>query len=397
MTRTLYLDCVGGAAGDMLLAALIDAGAPVDAIRAGLPAVDGIELVLSRVQRCGVDATLLDVLVPQQHAHRRLRDVLALIDSAAMPPRADARARAAFELLAEAEGRVHGVAAEDVTFHEVGALDAIVDVCGVALALEALDVDQVSSSPLPLGTGMTTGAHGVMPLPAPATLELLRGAEVYGIAQRGETVTPTGAALIASLACSYGPMPPMSLQTTGAGAGHRDDATIPNVLRAVIGERVGTTPAGDVSVIETNLDDLLPELVPDVMEACFAAGARDVWTVPAGMKHGRPGFVLSAIARPQDEELVATAMLRHSSALGVRVIRAHHRSELQRSWKTVEVRQHPIRVKLGMLDGQIVNVAPEHRDCAHVARETGTSVKETWVAALAAAYGSPAETERPAP
>lgn len=384
--RTLYLDCVGGVAGDMLLAALIDAGAPLDGIRAGLPPVDGLQLDVERVQRCGVDAMLLTVTCPAQHAHRTLHDVGALIDAADMPARARRRAHVAFTLLAEAEGRVHGVPADQVTFHEVGAVDAIADVCGVAMALELLDVDEVVCSPLPLGRGTTTGAHGLLPLPAPATLELLRGAEVFGVAGQGETVTPTGAALAASLAGSYGPMPSMNLAVIGTGAGRRNPSDVPNVVRAVIGQRTGELAVGHASIVETNLDDLLPELVPDAVEACFAAGALDAWTVPAGMKHGRPGFVLSAITRPRDENAVARAMLRHTTALGVRILRADHRSELDRAWRSVDVDGHPVRVKLGLLDGEVVNAAPEHRDCVEVARVTGRTVKATWAAALAAAH-----------
>jgi uncharacterized protein (TIGR00299 family) protein len=386
MARTLYLDCVGGVAGDMFLAALVDAGASLDAIRAFLPSVNGVRVDIERVQRCGVGAMLLTVVFPPQHAHRTLHDVRVLIDSSDMPARARRRAHAAFTLLAEAEGRVHGVPADEVTFHEVGAVDAIVDVCGVALALESLDVEEVVCSPLPLGRGTIEGAHGLMPLPAPATLELLRSAEVYGVPGKGETVTPTGASLVASLASSYGPMPSMSLGMIGTGAGRRNPNDVPNVVRAVIGERTGELSVGHASIVETNLDDLLPELVPDAVEACFAAGALDAWTVPAGMKHGRPGFVLSALARPLDENSVARAMLRHTSALGVRILRADHRSELERSWRTVDVDGYKVQVKLGLLNGEVVNVAPEHRDCVQVARATGRTVKATWMATLAAAH-----------
>src|SRR5947208_1657489 len=213
----------------MLLAALVDAGASLDTIRAGLPPVDGVQLDVERVQRCGVDASLLTVACPPQHAHRTLPDVLALIDTGDMPAGARNRAHAAFTLLAEAEGRVHGVPPDQVTFHEVGAVDAIVDICGVALALESLGVDDVVCSPIPLGRGTINGAHGVMPLPAPATLELLRGAEVYGVAGYGETVTPTGAALVASLAHSYGPLPSMKLATSATRARRTQPRNMPNV------------------------------------------------------------------------------------------------------------------------------------------------------------------------
>ncbi|MGH2937427.1 MAG: nickel pincer cofactor biosynthesis protein LarC [Solirubrobacterales bacterium] len=390
MGRLLYLDCVGGAAGDMLLAALIDAGAPLTAIEAGLPTVDGLGLEIERVARCGVDAALLTVTAPEQHAHRRLRDVRLLIDAADMPARARSRAHSAFELLARAEGAVHGEPAAEVTFHEVGALDAVADVCGVALALEALDVDEVVASPLPLGHGTTLGAHGVLPLPAPATLELLRDAPVYGVGRAGETVTPTGAALVASLATHFGPLPAMRIAAVGTGAGQRDPDDVPNVVRALIGERSGGPAAGAASLIESNLDDLLPELVPDAAAACVAAGALDVWTVPATMKQGRPGFVLSAIARPDDEDAVAKAMLRHTSALGVRITRAHHRLELERSWEEVEVWGQTVRIKLGILDGTVVHAAPEHRDCVRAAAATGRTVQAVWAAALGAGQGASA-------
>jgi uncharacterized protein (TIGR00299 family) protein len=384
MGRLLYLDCVGGAAGDMLLAALIDAGAPLTAIEAGLPPVDGLGLGVERVPRCGIEGALLTVTAPPQHAHRRLRDVRLLIDRADMPTRARSRALSTFELLAQAEGAVHGEPAEEVTFHEVGALDAIADVCGVAMALEALDIEEVVASPLPLGHGTTRGAHGVLPLPAPATLQLLREAPVYGVDRVGETVTPTGAALVASLATSFGPLPSMRITAFGTGAGTRDPEDIPNVVRALIGERDGSPTAGAASLIESNLDDLLPELVPDAAAACVAAGALDVWTIPATMKQGRPGFVLSAIARPADEDAVAKAILRHTSALGARITRVHHRVELERSWEEVEVQGQTIRVKLGILEGTVVHASPEHRDCVRAAAATGNTVQAIWAAALGA-------------
>jgi uncharacterized protein (TIGR00299 family) protein len=242
-------------------------------------------------------------------------------------------------------------------------------------------VDEVVCSPLPLGSGMTTGAHGVLPLPAPATLELLKGGEVYGVNRAGETVTPTGAALVASLASGYGPLPRMRLTAVGVGAGRRDPDDVPNVVRALIGEPQERTSGEPVSLIETNLDDLLPELVPDAIEATLAAGALDAWTVPAGMKHGRPGIVFSALARPADEHGVAEAILRNTTALGVRMHRTD-RWELERAWRTVDVGGHPVAVKLGLLDGEVVNAAPEHRDCERVARELGTSTKATWALAM---------------
>jgi uncharacterized protein (TIGR00299 family) protein len=381
---SLYLDCVAGVAGDMLLASLIDAGASLDTVRSGLP-IPGLDLRIERVERQGLAALALTVVTGDDHAHRRWRDVRALIDSGSMPVRARARAHAAFARLAEAEGRVHGLSPEEVTFHEVGALDAIADICGVALALEDLGIDDVVCSPLPLGRGVVRGAHGLLPLPAPATVELLRGAMVYGVDAVGETVTPTGAALVASLASSFGPLPPMTLIAAGCGAGTWDPEHVPNVVRSLIG-----TPAEALQrqegplILETNLDDLQPEFVPDVLEACLTAGAADVWTTPALMKHGRPGLTLSALVPAADERPVAEAILRHTTTLGLRVRRTEHRWALEREFRIVQVGGHQVSVKVGLLDGDVVNVKPEHRDCVRVARETGQSVKAVWTAALVA-------------
>jgi uncharacterized protein (TIGR00299 family) protein len=271
-----------------------------------------------------------------------------------------------------------------VHFHEVGGVDAIGEVCGVALALEDLRIDRVVCSPLPVGRGFVEAAHGRLPLPAPATLALLEGAPLHGVESETELVTPTGAALVAALADGYGPLPRLTLEAVGYGAGTRDGPERPNLVRAIVGAETG--PASHpVSLIETNLDDLLPELAPDAAAACVAAGALDVWTTPAQMKHGRPGFVLSALARPGDEQAVAGAMLRETSTLGVRIARLD-RIELERESRTVEVAGEPVRVKVGRLDGQVVNLAPEHADCQRAARRTGEPVKTVWARALAAAH-----------
>jgi hypothetical protein len=298
----------------------------------------------------------------------------------------NARAQAAFERLAHAEAAIHDTSPERVHFHEVGAVDAIGEVCGVALALESLLVERVVCSPLPAGRGFVKAAHGRLPLPAPATLKLLEGAPLYGVDVDVELVTPTGAALVAALAESYGPLPRMTLAGTGYGAGGRDLEAFPNVVRAILGtEAVTGGRAGSVSVIEANLDDLIPELAPDAAAACFAAGALDVWTAPVSMKHGRPGFVLSALARPHDEGAVAHAILTQTSTLGVRIAR-YDRIELERESWTVEVAGEPVRVKVGRLDGRVVNLAPEHADCERAARITGDPVKTVWARALAAAH-----------
>jgi uncharacterized protein (TIGR00299 family) protein len=379
VTRTLYVDCIGGVAGDMLLGALIDAGAQVDLSGLG---VEGLGIELGKAERHGIVATTVDVVGAPSQPHRHWSEIRDQLDAADLPPRAKERAQAAFRRLAIAEGRIHGIEPEQVHFHEVGAVDAIGEVVGVALALEALGIDTVVCSPLPLARGFTDAAHGRLPLPAPATVSLLEGAPVYGVELAMELVTPTGAALVSSLAAGYGPVPRMTLTGSGYGAGSRDLEALPNVVRVMIGTDAAT---GGVSLLEANLDDLLPELAPDAAQACFDAGALDVWTVPVTMKRGRPGFVLSALAKPERERAVAEAMLRESSTLGVRI--AHYdRLELDRASFTVEVGGEPVRVKVGRLDGRIVNLAPEHADCERAAHISGEPVKVVYARALAAAH-----------
>jgi uncharacterized protein (TIGR00299 family) protein len=377
----LYVDCIGGVAGDMLLGALLDAGARVEGLeRLG---VDGLALTTGKAERHGIVATTATISGAPGQPHRHWSSIRAQIGAAGFPERVAARAQAAFERLAHAEAAIHDTSPEEVHFHEVGAVDAIGEVCGVALALESLGVERVVCSPLPAGRGFVKAAHGRLPLPAPATLKLLEGAPLYGVDVELELVTPTGAALVASLADGYGPLPRMTLQGTGYGAGSRDLEAMPNVVRAILG--VEAAPASAVSLIEANLDDLIPELAPDAAAACFAAGALDVWTAPAQMKQGRPGFVFSALARPHDERAVATAILTQTSTLGVRIAR-YDRIELDRESWTVEVAGEPVRIKVGRLDGRVVNLAPEHADCERAARISGEPVKAIWARALAAAH-----------
>lgn len=400
----LYVDCIGGVAGDMLLAALIDAGASVDEINAelGRLGIHGLAVRTERVTRHAIDCCHVTVTWagqghdhPDDHAHDHTDDhghphrpyvhVRDLVANAGLAPRVTARALAAFAALADAEARMHGVTPDEVHFHEVGSEDSIADVVGVAIALELLGVDDVICSPLPLGRGFVRSAHGVLPLPAPATLELLRGVPTVGVDIEKELVTPTGAALVVSLASGFGPFPSMVSSAIGYGAGGRDLPQRPNVVRAVLGEQSPSAGgAATVVVIETNLDDLSPELVPDAAAAAFAAGALDVWTTPAMMKKGRPGFVMHALARPAQVDAVTDALLRETSALGVR-LSTYDRVELDRSFVHIQLGDHAVAVKVGRRNGSVVNVAPEHDDCAAVARAIGTSVKEVYARALSAA------------
>jgi pyridinium-3,5-bisthiocarboxylic acid mononucleotide nickel chelatase len=384
--RLAYLDCVGGLAGDMFLAALLDAGADGERLQA-LPealGIHGADVLVTREERHGIGALHVEIRAGDDAPYRNLATIRDLLEQAALDAYVRGRALEVFERLAGAEAAVHGVAVEDVQFHELGAVDTVMDVCGVVALLADLGVEALRCSPLPTARGLARTAHGRLPLPAPATLELLKGAPLTGVEEEGELVTPTGAALASTLASGFGALPTMTLERIGYGAGTRDTAERPNLVRVLVGEALAAGPSAEVSLLETNLDDLLPELVPDAVERCLAVGALDVWTVPAQMKKGRPGIVLSALARPGDEAAVAGAILEETSALGVRVGRLR-RYELEREETSVRVGGERVRVKLGRLDGRLVNVAPEHDDCAAAARRLGRPVKSVWAAALAAA------------
>lgn len=387
MTRVAYLDCIGGIAGDMVLAALVDAGAPQELL-AGLPAALGLPEVLvevTRTSRHGVPAAHVHVVDagPRPEHPRAVAELRAAIETSSIPPGAKARSLSALHRLAEAEAEVHGAPLEDLRLHELGSVDTLIDLCGTFVLLDALGIERLMCSPVPYARGLVETAHGVLPSPGPAALALLRGAVLVGVETDGELVTPTGAAIVAEACEAFGPLPPMTLERVGYGAGTRELVDRPNVVRIVIGE--GTPSLGtDVVLLEANLDDLLPELVPDAVERCFSAGAIDVWTTPVQMKKGRPGIIVSALARPDAETGVARALLEHTSTLGVRVA-SFRRYELEREHREVTVAGQTVRVKLGLLDGRVVNLAPEHDDCARVAAETGRSVKQVWAEALAAA------------
>jgi pyridinium-3,5-bisthiocarboxylic acid mononucleotide nickel chelatase len=393
--RVVYIDSIGGIAGDMLLAALLDAGGSEDALRE-VPerlGLAGVQVRLTRVERHAIGAMHVAVEDSDSHnhdgaGHASWRAIRARLDGAELDEHVRSAAVAVLERLAQAEARIHGIDPQEVHFHEIGAVDTLVDIVGAVTLLSELAADSVVCSPLPMGHGTVTAAHGVLPLPAPATAALLIGVPVYGVELEAETVTPTGAALVATLADAWGPLPAMTLERVGYGAGTADFATRANLVRVIVGAAAAASPAGEAAaeavLLETNLDDLNPELIPDAAEQCFAAGALDVWSAPVTMKKGRPGIVFSALVRPELQGAVAAAMLRHTSALGVRALPLR-RYELEREQRTVVVDGHEVRVKLGRLHGEIVNVAPEHDDCAEVARSTGLPVKSVWVDALVAA------------
>jgi uncharacterized protein (TIGR00299 family) protein len=382
-----WVDPFSGASGDMLLGAVVDAGIALDdlvAVLAGL-GVDGWRLEARDVVRGGIGATQVTVDVDDRAVTRTWRDVRALLHAATLPDVVRARALATFTRLAEAEARVHRVAVEDVHFHEVGALDALVDVVGVCVGLHRLGVTALHCGPVAQGTGSVSTAHGDLPLPAPAVLELLRGAPTFAAGVAVELCTPTGAALLAEWTVRWGDLPAMIVERVGYGAGSRDLPGRANVVRLVLGTADGDAgpPTTQALLLETTIDDLPGELVPPLLDALRGAGASDAWARPVLMKKGRPGLEIACLAPPERGEALRGVLFRESTTLGVRG-RLVDKWALAREFATVDVAGAPVRVKVGRLDGTVVNVAPEFADCEAAARATGLPLKEVFARARAA-------------
>jgi hypothetical protein len=368
----LWLNPVAGLSGDMLLGALLDLGAPLDAVRESIEStgVRGWQLTVEPVRRCGARARHALVTVADDVAVRRAADVMEVV-AAASPASVGHLAAEAVRLMAVSEARVHEVPLDAVHLHELGSVDTIVDTVGVAAAIHALHVTEVWSSPIALGTGMTSTAHGTLPVPAPATLELLVGCDVAPSSLPGETVTPTGAALLAALGCRFGAAPPMTVVGVGYGAGTRDPAAYPNVLPAVLGRP--TADGGlleDLVVVETNVDDVTGETLGAVLKLLLADGALDAWIAPVLGKKGRPAQVVSVLCRPDTVETLERCLLRETGSLGARRSRVRRRA-LPRTVTTVEIDGIPVRVKRGPYGAK-----PEHDDVIVLARDAQISLRE---------------------
>jgi len=381
LTRIAYLDCFSGVSGDMLLGALLDAGVGGDALGAELQklGVDGWSLRAERVRRAGIAATLVHVeLAETPQPHRRLADIIALLDASSLMPDDRERASMIFRRLAEAEARVHGVSPEEIDFHEVGALDAIVDVVGGVVGLRLLGVERLYCSALPAGGGTARSAHGTLPVPAPATLELMAMANAPMASSVGdramELVTPTGAAIVTALGAFE--RPPMHVTRVGYGAGGRDPEGWPNVLRLWLGDAIEPVrPA--MLLIETNIDDMNPEIYGYVQERLFDAGAADVWFQPIQMKKNRPGVMLSVLCSAEREDAVAALLLRETSTLGVRVS-AVSRHEAQRESFEFESSLGPAAVKVKRLPGEPPRIAPEYEACRRIAEARALPIAEVY-------------------
>lgn len=423
MPKILYLDCFSGVSGDMMLGALLDLGLPLDELRQALGslAIEGCDIGAEKVTRAGVGATKFRVDAPSGdkesppghthshshshdhehshhhdeghghehphtdahshdhhpshvHDHRSLPEIYSLIDGSALSAAGKNRAQKLFARLAEAEAFIHQMPVEKVHLHEVGALDSIIDIVGAVFGLEWVGADRIVCSPLNVGGGMVRSAHGVFPVPAPATVRLLKGVPVYSSGAQAELVTPTGALLVTEYASGYGPVPAMTLQQAGYGAGERDPRETPNVLRILVGETRTAATAEPVLVIEFELDDMNPQIFGVLMDRLYGAGALEVFFSPVQMKKNRPGTVVTIIAHPEDRESLTTLVFRETTTIGLRYHEVD-RERLDRASVPIDTPLGKIRFKIARRGGEILNASPEFDDCARIAAERGLSVK----------------------
>jgi uncharacterized protein (TIGR00299 family) protein len=394
--KTLYFDCFAGASGDMILGALVDVGVDRRTLVEALSAlnVSGYELNFETVDRSGISATRARVLTQHEHAHRHLGDILKIIYESRLSDSVKDRAARIFSRLAEAEARIHNVAIERIHFHEVGALDAIVDVTAACIGFELLNVERFGCSELHVGSGMVEMAHGRFPIPPPAVAELLKGAPVYSSDITGELVTPTGAAIISTVCSEFGPLPKMKIERTGYGAGTREYPNFPNVLRLILGEAAVSSDASAgaanderLMMVETNIDDMSPQIYGHVMEEALKRGALDCYLTPVQMKKNRPGVVVSILCRLAERDAMCELLLAETTTLGVRFYEVMRRA-LERETVTVETEFGAIDVKVARLDGRIIKEMPEYEQCRAAAEKAQVTLQEVDRSARAAYWRS---------
>lgn len=416
MSRVLYFDCFSGISGDMTLGALLDAGLPLEELKRALGslALGDAHVHVDRVLRTGLSATKFSVHEHKHsgeshehaagshahgtashqhgagsHGHRTLTEIFALIDRAALSTSARERAKTMFQRLGEVEASIHSIPVEQIHLHEVGSLDSIIDIAGVAFAMEWVGAERIVCSPLNVGSGTVDSAHGRFPVPAPATVKLLGGAAIYSGDIQKELVTPTGALIVTTYASAFGPIPPMKVDRVGYGAGDRDDPKTPNVLRVLIGESMeartesASGPGDRVVVVECEIDDMNPQIFGSAMEQLYAAGALEVFYVPVQMKKNRPGTLLTVIAPIDRRSAIADVVFRETTTIGLRYFDVA-RECLKRESVTVETPVGAVRFKIAWRDGKVVNAAPEFEDVARLAATNKLPVKDVQAIAIRA-------------
>jgi uncharacterized protein (TIGR00299 family) protein len=384
--KLAYFDCFSGISGDMTLGALVDAGCSVEHLRVELRGlqVSGWELTAEKVWKSGMAATFVTVKTEDQQKHRSLSAIMEILQESQLSPQVRERATAIFTKLGEAEAGVHDVPLEKIHFHEVGAVDAIVDIVGACIGFHVLGIEKFACSALNVGGGTTKMAHGILPVPAPATANLLQGKPTYSNGVQKELVTPTGAAIVATLCDSFGPQPAMSVSAIGYGAGTADLEGQPNVVRIMIGEAAEKTVAGfdeEIAVIEANLDDMNPQIYGYFLEKALGAGALDVYTTPVQMKKNRPGTLLTVLCKPQDTNALMSLIFAETTTFGARTYRAQRRT-LPREFLNVATVFGDVRMKISRVNGRILHVAPEYDDCRKLAVEKNVPLQRVISEAL---------------
>jgi uncharacterized protein (TIGR00299 family) protein len=379
--KIAYFDCFSGISGDMTLGALVDAGVELSALDADLGRLNlpNWKITAEKVKRGPIFATQVKVEAAETHHHRGLTEILRLIAQANLAPRVADRATRIFRRLGEAEAKVHQIDVEKVHFHEVGAVDAIIDIVGAAIGFEFLGVDEFACSSLDIGAGNVKTAHGILPVPAPATAELLRGSPTYSSGIAKELVTPTGAAIATTLASRFGELPPINLQSIGYGAGSADLAERPNVLRLLVGDVVGMEEGerwdAPVTVIESNLDDMNPQIYGYFVEQALAAGALDVFSTPVQMKKNRPGILVTLMCESASVNKLIDLIFRETTTIGVRTHEVRRRT-LEREIVPVETPLGEVRMKVSRMNGTMLNATPEYEDCRKIAAQKGVPLKQ---------------------
>jgi uncharacterized protein (TIGR00299 family) protein len=394
--KLAYFDCFSGISGDMTLGALVDAGCSLELLRSGLQGlqIPGWTISSEKVWKNGMAATFVRVATEDQTKHRSLSTILEIFEKSQLSEPVRKNAAAIFCKLGEAEASVHDVALERIHFHEVGAVDAIVDIAGACIAFDALGIEKFACSPLNVGGGTAKMAHGVLPVPAPATAKLLQGKPTYSNGVQRELVTPTGAAIVSTLCDSFGPQPQMTVSAIGYGAGSIDLEGQPNVVRIMIGEAADKVIPGfdeEISVIEANLDDMNPQIYGYFLEKALAAGALDVYTTPVQMKKNRPGTLLTLLCKPQDTNSLMSLVFAETTTFGARTYRAQRRT-LPRESVNVHTQFGDVRVKLSRVNGRILHVAPEFEDCRRLAVENNVPLQRVFNEAMRS-YDASSKTE----
>jgi uncharacterized protein (TIGR00299 family) protein len=393
--RQAYLDGSSGISGDMFLGAMLDAGFDAKLLLDELKklSLGFFKLKRTRATRGGITGTRFEVEVTGDHPHRHLKDIVAIIEPSAISDSSKQNALKIFRKLAEAEGKIHGKPPEEIHFHEVGAMDAIIDIVGACVGVEALGISELVCSLLNVGGGHVEAAHGSLPVPAPATAELLQGIPIYSSGVEGELVTPTGAAIVSTLAKSFGPLPPFKIERIGYGAGSKEFPKHPNVARLFLGERLEAVKAqagtaGDelVSLIEANIDDMNPQLFGYLVDQALAAGALDVTCASMQMKKNRPGLQLTVLTTPDKADALAQLVFEQTTTIGVRIYEAR-RKVLEREHVEVETPYGKVRMKVAKREGKVLNAAPEFEDCQKLATEKAVPLKQVMTAAQAAYAG----------